>query len=401
MGSIGIETAVKEDPELRTITAWLRQEAPTEYDLDWERLRRLALAHGVAPLLDRAWGALPGVAPAALVEEFRRIRQQAALRGALGLRQRDELVQILGQAGIPCLVLKGAALGRTWYGELSLRPFVDVDLLLPAGAVEPARGVLMSAGYLDTEERRHDHHDVPLYRPGMVCGVELHHTLVALPLRSPLTFETLNARAMILPGEGSEMRTLGPEDTVLHLCLHLLHHLQLTQGWRLSYLWDIARHLEACPIDWAVFAAQAQAVGAYRGCRAVLGLVSLVTAASICPGEVDETAGRELFCYAVPDQLDVSHHFLAASLAALARTDLREFGMLLIRAMIDANSEGRHWGLRDLRPQLLLESVGGLLRESISDPRRLRRQLEIWLPEGNKLTERERFIAGLFASPEG
>jgi len=128
--------------ELQAIVACVRGESPATLDLDWERIHRLALAHGVAPLLHRTCQVSSTDMPPELLEEWRQLRRLTALRGTIGLRQRDAVVTLLGQEGIPHLVLKGSALAPLWYGELSLRPFVDIDLLLPREEMGRARRAL-------------------------------------------------------------------------------------------------------------------------------------------------------------------------------------------------------------------------------------------------------------------
>lgn len=382
--------------ELRALISCIQGQAPEMVDVEWERLARLAGVHGVAPLLHRACRNMRDTMPPALLDELTRLRRQSALTGLLGLRQRDQVLEILQQADVPYLVLKGAALARVWYGDLSLRPFVDIDLLVPASQIGWARRALLLAGYKESRLSGAPHHEIPLYRPDMPCTIELHHGLTSLPLRHVIPFEELLARAITPSGEEAHVRTLSPEDTLLHLCLHLLQHVEITHGWQLRYLCDIARHLEAFAIDWQIFGERAQALEAHRGCIAVLGLAALVAHAPVPPTQVDQEAALALLRYPVPPLGDVAHHFLAAFVVALGRGDLKQAGTFLLRAMVDWNRGGR---LRpqDLRPHLLLRNIGRLLRESVTEPRHVMAQLRLWLPEAETLGERERLIADLLA----
>lgn len=387
---------VTSDPEFGAIIAWLRGWTTDGSDLDWNRLRRLAIAHGVAPLLHQCWVEQAADVPATLQDVFKRARQENALRGVLALRQRDELLAVLAHADIAVLVLKGAALGRRWYGELSLRPFVDIDLLVPRDQIAAANASLLEAGYLESTSERTDFHEVPLYRRGQPCGVEIHHELTSLRGTQLLTYEELSKRAVAPELDNPALRTLGPEDTLIHLCLHLLHHLQLTEGWALRYLCDMDRHLRLYALDWDRFAGQARTVGALNGCRAVLGLVVLVTGADVPSEWADSASGRLLVSYAVPDQLDTSHHFLAAFLAATAQGRFKQAVTMLLRTMVVPNSGGRRWGVRDLRPYRLLATACALGSELVTDPRHLLQQIRAWYAEGDNLIGRERLVAELF-----
>ena len=72
------------------------------------------------------------------------------------------------------------------------------------------------------------------------------------------------AQSVCLAGVGA--RTLGPEDQILHLCLHLAgHYLAAPQSLR-----DIAQVSSVCRIDWSLFVRLAQDAGAATACFAGL-----------------------------------------------------------------------------------------------------------------------------------
>jgi len=126
-------------PELQAIIAGLQGHEASTPEMDWDRVESLSIAHGVVPLLHESWRSMPAAAPATVVARFGRMRHDSAIRSAAGLIQRDQVAQILDGESLPYLVLKGAALARVWYGDLSLRPFADIDLLIPPGEIRRAR----------------------------------------------------------------------------------------------------------------------------------------------------------------------------------------------------------------------------------------------------------------------
>jgi hypothetical protein len=108
-------------------------------------------------------------------------------------RQLGELVDILVEAGVPCVLLKGAA--RLWRGEREAQcnTMYDLDLLVPAGAAARGLTALERGGYHATSAQlsaaqywaRH-HHLIPLVpsQPGL--PVELHtqlapRTMLSMP----------------------------------------------------------------------------------------------------------------------------------------------------------------------------------------------------------------------------
>ena len=77
--------------------------------------------------------------------EWEALRTARRLTAVDNLRLRHELTRItaaLTEAGIPALALKGIVLAYTAYKDPSLRPMMDLDLLVPPRERENAIGVL-------------------------------------------------------------------------------------------------------------------------------------------------------------------------------------------------------------------------------------------------------------------
>src|SRR5438445_800859 len=79
-----------------------------------------------------------------------RLRRQAAENARRSLRLTRELVAVvrLGQShGIPLVSLKGPILSLSVYGDIALRQFADLDVLVHRADVSRARELLLSCGY--------------------------------------------------------------------------------------------------------------------------------------------------------------------------------------------------------------------------------------------------------------
>lgn len=391
MGEVCIDSRLQcLSPEMQTLVVGVRGQLPAA-DLDWENIGRLAGVHGIAPLLHRAWHPATATVPRVVLDEFKRRRRQTLLRGTWGERQRDELVEILTGERIPSLVLKGAALAREWYGDLSLRPFLDIDILVPENERLRARAALGRAGYRALPDTIAPHHLAPLARDGAPCTVELHHRLTRLPARSRLDFAELYARSISLQSNAT-IRTLGPEDTLIHLCLHLLSHVDYDHGWQIRHVWDIARHVTVFTIDWAIVAARASGAGSGRATRAALGLAVLVAGAQVPVQEIDEVAALELLQYPLAGEID--HRLLAVFVDAICRVDLRRAGLMAATAAKGASGDRRNSATRSPG---LVPITGRLFREGIKDPGHLTAQLRLWLPEAKRLRRREGLLTALLA----
>lgn len=100
---------------------------------DWLDLRHMAQAHGVAGLLywmfrhEYQPDSVPGPILAALAQDY----YSTAGRNTLLYLELNRILDALDSIGVPCVVLKGAALAATLYPQIALRPMGDLDLLIP------------------------------------------------------------------------------------------------------------------------------------------------------------------------------------------------------------------------------------------------------------------------------
>jgi hypothetical protein len=111
-------------------------------------LAHLGARHALEGLLLRALEELdePGGA-------FLEAARAMALPAVAGnLRRMAELHRVLGvleEAQVPALALKGPALAVQAYGDVSLRSYADVDVLVPPAAAQESVQALVKAGYAD------------------------------------------------------------------------------------------------------------------------------------------------------------------------------------------------------------------------------------------------------------
>jgi hypothetical protein len=186
----------------------------------------LAQAEEVLPLLGArvAEGAVDVPDPAARATLVAGHRAAAAVV-ALVERETAPLLAALGAAGIPALLLKGAALWRTVYapGERLAR---DLDLLVPGERFAEARRVAGAAGLVEDVPRATYpltmavYHQVELRTPGGLA-VDLHRRVSPWPLW-PVDHDALFARARPAgpPGGGGAL-VPEPSDALAMLAVHV------------------------------------------------------------------------------------------------------------------------------------------------------------------------------------
>lgn len=245
---------------LSYLSALLNSPAPvvlsaTEWDTLLPELRAEHLTPFVYARLraSSAWREVPEPAQRMLAEDF----QSHSVRTYLMQAELAAIAAAFDEAGVPLLLLKGAALGRMVYTSPAERPIGDLDLLIPAERLEPARQVLARRQYqaaglfwLSRLQQRY-RAELPLecFAPGRErLLVELHWSLVELPYyvdRIPMAeIWQDSVPAGDLPGA----RLPDPVTALLHSCAHwALHH---SQEQRLLWLLDVDRLARCDRLDW-------------------------------------------------------------------------------------------------------------------------------------------------------
>ena len=136
--------------------------------------------------------------------------------------------------GLDVILLKGAALAETVYGDIALRPMSDLDLLVRPRDVSAAVHGLARAGYhASVEMERYtglalEHrNELVLYKASDArYHLDVHWSLFSPPYHHKVSADWFWATVLDAGGCGvAPARMLGPEAQVLYLAAHLmLHH---------------------------------------------------------------------------------------------------------------------------------------------------------------------------------
>lgn len=137
----------------------------------------------------------------------------------LGLRIGRRAIDALQATGSEVLVLKGAALVGTVYGDLGARPMGDVDLAVPPPRIGEAVRALEGAGLTaiegDPERLLTARHSLAFRDPGGQ-EVDLHRGMLWHPgLDEEFWRGSVDAEVA-----GARVRILNPADQLLHVCAH-------------------------------------------------------------------------------------------------------------------------------------------------------------------------------------
>jgi hypothetical protein len=266
--------------------AWALREA-----LDWTQVDRRAAEEALTPLLfsllrEQNWP------PSDLLERWHRAYMHAAMRNTLRLAELAHIIQALRDIKISVIVLKGAALAKRIYGNVALRPMVDIDLLVHREDLPAAIRAIKGLGYAPHHTEEHPgmflayENEVAFHRPDQKGSLlELHWSLIDSPAyqdRLPMAWFWRTASPETF-GDAPAL-ILGPEAMLLHLSAHLmLHH----QGMGLRWLHDMAEVVQhhSASLDWELLLDRARRYDLLLPLQATLPLVARRWRVSV-PGDV-------------------------------------------------------------------------------------------------------------------
>lgn len=249
----------------------------------WAQIDAMAEQHRLCPLLfARARENPYWQVPPQILARWEEIHRESALSAMLHRAALRDLTEILDDAGIPFIALKGARLAWKDYPEPAQRPLRDIDLLVAEEMVEPAFACLIAAGLVmpDADEAarlaaaEHEKHLPPMWFARRDVQVELHTRLTDLPHKHGYLMPQLDSRVVMARAEA----VLGPEyprvpasdDMLAHLMIHALYNHRLDCGPLI--LADVFYLIKTGGINWPRFWQNARSQGWARGAMLLIQL---------------------------------------------------------------------------------------------------------------------------------
>jgi hypothetical protein len=257
--------------------------------LDWDFLLWEAEENSITPLLDRHLSAVaPGAAPPAAQEQWKKTCRANTVRCLYLTAELINILRIFHSQNIAAIPYKGPVLAAQAYGDVALREFEDLDIILRQSDVPKAHAIIVSLGY----KPKFDWILSPGAAASLVPGeynyrdesrramVELHTeiTLRHFPIKPDLDAFIRN----LVPVRVSDrdMLTFAAEDLLPMLCIH-----GSKDFWeRLSWMADVGELVQSHPaLDWDRVLRFAQPLNATRMLNLGLALAAGVLGASLPP----------------------------------------------------------------------------------------------------------------------
>jgi hypothetical protein len=290
------------------------------HGVDWERLIQLAQHHGLVPLVFRRLSAEMDATRSPGLES---LRQQDKANAHRTLWLTLELLNIhrhLQARGLEVLPYKGPALAEALYGNVAMRQFSDLDLLVRPNDLLAIKEALVQLGYepglrlAQAAERDYLKSGYEYTFDGARGRNLLEIKWQILPRFYAIGFDVNEffERASVVTIEGQRLRTLCDQDLMLVLCVHAAKH-----AWKqISWLCDIVQLARSRALDWVALQGKAESLGITRIVAVTFLLADKLLGTGL-PAHfvVERDAGAEVLARRIVDLIVAEEEFDPESMA--------------------------------------------------------------------------------------
>jgi hypothetical protein len=224
--------------------------------LDWDFVLSEATENSVGPLLEmNLRAAVPDATPAAAMERLKITCRANTVRCLFLAAELHKILELFRTAGIVAIPYKGPVLAEQAYGNLILRDFDDLDIILPQRDLMKAHEVMLGLGYRARFPWILSKDSKTALVPGEYnyrdekrrAVVELHTELTLRHFPVAPDIDRFAQRMVKVTVAGQEVPTLAPEDLLSALCVH-----GSKDFWeRISWIADVAELIQRhTGFDW-------------------------------------------------------------------------------------------------------------------------------------------------------
>jgi len=226
-------------------------------DIDWDTLISQSMIHGTAGLLLRHLSSLQPEAgvPKDVIGRLSVFYLNITAANLKQMAEFQKAADAFAEAGVELMLLKGAALAESLYGDIGLRPMSDVDVIIGEENWPKVCKVLKDLKYQPVEQdfsplppklTRYDvQAHVQCVSPVDTC-LEFQFDLFTMGI-GMLDMEGVWERSRQVVISGRAVHVPGREDQLLHLLVHANRH----GCARLKWLVDIAEYVRQDEVvDW-------------------------------------------------------------------------------------------------------------------------------------------------------
>ena len=201
--------------------------------LDWAEVIKETQRQCIVPLVyHHLHAACADLTPPDVLRQLRAEYLHAAARSMALAAELREITQLLEIEGVGALPYKGPVLALQAYGDIALRSFTDLDLIVRPRDIKKAREILACRGYLPLENLTSSQeravlkleHNLPLISSAGDIVVELHWRIAPMAFSFPMPMEGLWERAVPVRLGGQVVSGISVDDLMILLPVHGTRH---------------------------------------------------------------------------------------------------------------------------------------------------------------------------------
>jgi len=237
--------------------------------IDWPYVLGQARRHGVVPLLyhNLCTYALAQV-PHSVRAELGALYRDSALRNLYLLGELLKIVTRLERRGIRVIPFKGPLLASSAFGDVSLRQFSDLDILVAEQDIDVASAQLSEMGFRCAHRAEWVQpylrfgHELDFVRDHDHARVDLQWRFAKKWVSFPVDVGAIWERSVVVQVGDISVRQPCPEDGLIILCAHAYRH-----GWsHLKWISDVQAfvHVLGPGLDWPQLSERARESGGQR-----------------------------------------------------------------------------------------------------------------------------------------
>ena len=237
--------------------------------LDQQKLTSLAIQHGILPLVYKAIKELSlendSIVPVEFLTELKAHYMRISQRNMLMSAELIRIMKLLEENNIEALAFKGPTLSQMAYGDITLRQYVDLDVLTRKEDIYKIDALLKAQGYerllhiTPTQEKVYMQyaHDLGLIHKQKGIHFEMHWSFLDEDYPMQVDLEDFWKNTQKISINGHDISTFSNENLLYYLCIHGSKHL-----WeRIEWIKDIDLLVRTNEINWEKVMERSESTG--------------------------------------------------------------------------------------------------------------------------------------------
>jgi len=229
---------------------------------NWEEFINLAFSHGVFPLVYHSLKAYDKLIPNDILKSMKTYNRNIAQQNMLMSVELIKVMKLLEENNIKAIAFKGPTLAQMAYGDISLRQFSDLDILIAQEDILKAYNLLSTFSttetkyeYLQNDLYMDKLNDITFIHNTNNILIELHWNLFQKQFSDTFSFSDILKTKQDLQIQHHTFSIFSHEILLVYLCMHGSKH-----SWeRISWILDIDRILRIHQdLDWNFIQQQAK-----------------------------------------------------------------------------------------------------------------------------------------------